>query len=1144
MYRIVILVFLLPLVAACSTTPGQTVTADGTVADAAGEVFVDFAVPDAAPEVNAETHNEPETWVFVTGPDVPFVECAPGDGCFLDPCRENEECQSGWCVEHMGDGVCTQLCTEECPPGWSCKPVSSGGPDLTYVCVSAHANLCRPCSTGADCKGVGGTEDVCLNYDDEGSFCGGTCATNDDCPWGFSCLTTVTVDGVSTLQCVADAGVCPCTAKSVALSLFTPCAVTNDFGTCTGKRFCSEDGLTECDSGTPQPEECDGFDEDCDGSIDEPNEFEGNFLPLCDDDNPCTDDACLGAEGCSYTPLTEGECLDGDACTIGDHCEAGVCLGAPIDCDDEDPCTDDICDGLGGCDFLSNHASCDDGDPCTVSDGCEESICSGYAVACDCTGDADCAPLDDGDLCTGSLFCNQDELPYKCQVDPATVVTCEPPQGLDAFCLASLCNPDSGQCETVPAHEGFACNDADSCTVGETCQEGTCNGVFPANCNDGNLCTDDSCDPGLGCQHEDNALACQDADACTIGDHCEGGGCVPGALANCDDKNPCTDDGCDMLTGCTHDDNADACNDGNACTTGDHCSAGACMGDATLDCDDKNPCTDDACTPGGGCQHVDNEAPCSDQNACTLNDSCVGGLCKPGPSLACNDGNLCTDDSCDQTLGCLYEANALPCDDGNACTLSDACDGGTCQSSVAFKCDDDNVCTTDQCSPDQGCVHALNTAPCDDDDLCTTKDQCQLGECIGSEPLVCNDNNPCTNDSCGPDTGCSFTPNLADCDDGDACTSGDGCSDGWCKGTTLVCTDDNLCTDDICDPESGCQFIPNTVPCDDSDACTSSDACGEGECKGAEPVNCNDNNLCTDDSCAPESGCVNANNSVPCNDQNACTTTDTCAGGDCVGAGALPCDDSDSCTTDSCDPEQGCLNAAITPCCGNGSKDGAEECDGDDDAACPGKCEDNCKCGSVSIHNTVAFVPSGTSGGCSYSGSHAVKWLNAGNMSWKACAVEASKRGAMMHSSQYTVVGGWYSHRKGTEAMTGKWNSYQKASIGSSRTCILARDPHANQNNSALNNTIKYDGWTWRYQDFGNKYYDQCQTLAGNAGAMIITPYTIGQSGDGYWINSVHMCNTYQWIISSGNNFSHDDIGSGQRSSVRKCMVGYVDQAQ
>jgi len=831
-------------------------------------------------------------------PDVPALDlpeetgpaCPPGGGCFLDPCTQNAECLSGWCVEHMGDGVCTQPCTEECPAGWSCEPVGVGGPDLNFVCVSAYANLCRPCNSLADCKSVGGTEDLCLRYGDEGSFCGGTCQDDQDCPWGFSCETAVTVDGVSSLQCVADAGVCPCTAKSIALSLYTSCEVANEVGACKGKRFCTQDGLAPCDAAVPAAETCNGLDDDCDGGVDEPEEAEGKLLLPCDDGNPCTEDACFGSEGCSYTQLTEGECLDGDACTIGDHCENGVCTGADIDCDDKNPCTDDVCDGLGGCDFLPNANDCDDGNPCTVADTCKASACVGFAVDCKCQEDADCDALDDGNPCTGTLVCNQDALPYLCQVDAATVVTCPPPDGPDAFCQAAVCSPDTGKCAVVPDHEGMACNDGDACSVGEACTLGVCTGGVPANCNDGNPCTDDSCLPGDGCAHVPNALPCQDGDACTLGDLCSAGACAPGTAADCDDSNQCTDDSCDPKSGCKHTANAAACDDGNDCTTGDHCAGGLCSSDATLACDDLNPCTDDSCLPGGGCKHAPNKAPCSDQNACTINDACSGGLCAPGISLACNDGNPCTDDVCDQQFGCLHQPNALPCDDGNACTTGDKCKAGACLGPAAPDCDDGNVCTTDGCSPGQGCLHTLNSAPCDDGNSCTLKDVCQLGVCTGSQPAPCNDGNPCTDDACDPKVGCVFKANQAACDDGSACTTGDACKNGWCLGAALSCNDANPCTDDACDSKLGCVYAPNTAPCDDG---------------------------------------------------NACNVTDACAGGKCVGTGAPSCNDNLKCTTDTCDPKSGCLHTPITPCCGNGVKETGEQCD-DGNEVDGDSCKNNC----------------------------------------------------------------------------------------------------------------------------------------------------------------------------------------------------------
>ena len=104
-----------------------------------------------------------------------------------------------------------------------------------------------------------------------------------------------------------------------------------------------------------------------------------------------------------------------------------------------------------------------------------------------------------------------------------------------------------------------------------------------------------------------------------------------------------------------------------------------------------------------------------------------------------------------------------------------------------------------------------------------------------------------------------------------------------------------------------------------------------------------------------------------------------------------------------------------------------------------------------------------------------------------------------------------------------------------------AANTTATSNNAPLANVVSYDGQTWHYQDYGNLYYDQCQAIASNAGAQIITPYTLGMNGDNYWINSVHMCNTYEYIGCNGTCFSYDNLGSYQRSSVQRCLVGYPD---
>ena len=72
---------------------------------------------------------------------------------------------------------------------------------------------------------------------------------------------------------------------------------------------------------------------------------------------------------------------------------------------------------------------------------------------------------------------------------------------------------------------------------------------------------------------------------------------------------------------------------------------------------------------------------------------------------------------------------------------------------------------------------------------------------------------------------------------------------------------------------------------------------------------CDDNNECTDNACAPTGGCQVVNNTAGCDDNNACTTQDTCAGGTCVGGPALACDNGLFCDgAETCEPTTGCVD--------------------------------------------------------------------------------------------------------------------------------------------------------------------------------------------------------------------------------------------
>ena len=144
------------------------------------------------------------------------------------------------------------------------------------------------------------------------------------------------------------------------------------------------------------------------------------------------------------------------------------------------------------------------------------------------------------------------------------------------------------------------------------------------------------------------------------------------SAAECDDLNNCSDDWCDPVLGCQYTFAEGCCNeltpcdDGDECTN-DECTDGLCVYVA-VDCDDLNICTDDVCDPGVGCLHPYNTVSCDDDSVCTKHDKCSLGACE-GIPLDCDDGMECTLDTCDPLEGC---ENKPICGDGILCT-TDVC---------------------------------------------------------------------------------------------------------------------------------------------------------------------------------------------------------------------------------------------------------------------------------------------------------------------------------------------------------------------------------------------------------------------------------------------------------------------------------------
>jgi len=222
------------------------------------------------------------------------------------------------------------------------------------------------------------------------------------------------------------------------------------------------------------------------------------------------------------------------------------------------------------------------------------------------------------------------------------------------------------------------------------------------------------------------------SDACVKSWKCMGGECQAHSYLNCDDKNPCTTDFCSPDAGCGYG-NADGslCNDGLQCTTGDSCQEGQCKGKEN--CPSQDPCEVGQCnedgfcvyyaTPGrpgcGGCYDWGLPGPEGEMIVC-----CQGFGPELVPRMFCGEGQFPCGGMEDP--GCKEACEAGCATNQQICV---PCGNGVCE---AFE----NVCNCEEdCSFQVNCEGDWN---------------CPEGMvCIGG---VCQPNEPCTSEEiCGDD---------------------------------------------------------------------------------------------------------------------------------------------------------------------------------------------------------------------------------------------------------------------------------------------------------------------------------------------------------------------------------------------------------
>jgi len=976
--------------------------------------------------------------------------------CGLKPlgaeCGTGSECVSGNCAQGV---CCNSTCTSACmacnlaASAGLCNPVADGSPDPQGVCKSTPTASCGNtgackggecafvaqgvnckvalCATNSEetppstCDGAGACVTPlalsCGNFSCGPTTCKSSCVSNADCVVPYTCINNTCGLKPNGTACTGSAecvsghcteGICCESACSddPATGLCRSCKVPGAIaGSClpvasgtadpkgrcvaspAGASFCSNDGTCNGSGAcSPRPASAGCIGASCQAGLftsqtycDGKGSCRTPAAPIACAPYTCNDPPTSCRGSCTIATSTT-DCSAGEAC-VGGHC--GTKLSPGDTCADTSQCSgSNVCAAEGVCCNTTCSSGCQ---TCTLNPGVctdigigqspRDSSCTavasgkcGYTGKCDGSGVCQLQTnCNDGNACTQTDVCNSSN-----QCIGNSPKTCSPS---DQCHVAGTCNTSSGACSNPAAPNGTTCNDVNACTQSDTCQSGICTGGNTVVCSASDQChVAGTCNTGTGaCSNpaKSNGTPCDDNNANTVSDVCTGGVCagVDHCIGvTCTASDQCHTAGtCDHATGaCSNPAKANGtpCDDNNANTVSDVCTGGVCAG--VDHCIGVTCTASDQCHTVGTCDHAtgtcsnpakNNGTPCDDNNANTVADVCTDGVCAGVDhciGVTCTASDQChTVGTCDHATGtCSNPAktNGTPCDDNNANTVSDVCTGGVCAG--VDHCIGVTCTASDQCHTAGTCDHATgacsnpaktNGTSCDDNNANTVADVCTDGVCAGVDHCIgvtCTASDQChTVGTCDHATGtCSNpdAPNNTPCNDGNASTVGDVCTNGICAGTDS-CIGVSCIALDQCHVAGSCDHAtgacsnpdaPNNTPCNDGNPNTLGDVCTNGTCAGTDQcagVTCTALDQChVAGSCDHATGtCSNpvASADTPCDDSDKCTQTDKCQAGVCVGSNPVTCTAKDQChVSGTCDPTSGnCSDPTQTdgtPCTG------------------------------------------------------------------------------------------------------------------------------------------------------------------------------------------------------------------------------------